>query len=174
MENLMKQRTDNGYLSTVTDLINRPVRPVHVFRNLFILLIVSSCVSCNNHYTVVEEKYPDGNPRRVCEYIGAGDKGELIKETFYYQNKQVEQVGSYKDSLRDGHWQYYYENGRLWSEGYFKEGKSDGKRMNYYENGNLRYEGYFRKGIRSGKWKFYTEEGVLVKEVDYPESKEPR
>ncbi len=124
--------------------------------------------SCKFEYKVVEESYPDGSPKRVCIYRGKDETRELLKETTYYSNKQIQMEGTYKDGKRDGKWVSWYDNGKVWSEGSFKNGKSDGKRIVYFENGKIRYEGYYKEDTRIGKWSFYDENGRLLKEIDYP------
>lgn len=131
---------------------------------LFLFLFL---ISCSTRHKVVEETFPDGTPRRVCEYKGSEENKVLLKETFYYANGQVEMTGKYKDGERDGYWTYYYENGNMWSEGFYKNGKNDGKRLTYFENGRLRYEAYYKDNERTGTWKFYDQAGNLIKEVDY-------
>lgn len=123
--------------------------------------------SCKFEHKVIEESYPDGSPKRICIYKGTGESRELIKETTYYSNKQMQMEGTYKDSKRDGKWTYWHENGKVWSEGFFKNGKSDGKRVTYFESGKIRYEGFYKEEMRMGKWRFYDENGRLLQEIDY-------
>jgi len=152
----MKQNTDNDCFTIMT-------------RALTILCtsLLALTVSCSPRHKVVEESYPDGSPRRECEYRGSGEKKELMKETFFYANGQIEMTGGYRDGERNGNWIYYYENGNVWSEGSYKNGKNDGKRLTYYENGRLRYEAWYKENERTGLWKFYDQAGNLIKEVDY-------
>lgn len=130
----------------------------------FVLLIFSACRFENK---VVEETYPDGSPKRICIYKGKGAEADLIRESNYYPNKQLQMEGGYKNNLRNGRWIYWHENGKIWSEGTFKDGKSDGKRTTYFDNGKIRYIGFYKDDVRVGKWSFYDENGRLLKEVDY-------
>lgn len=137
---------------------------------LFVIaVLVFNLTSCRFENKVVEEAYPDGSTKRLCVYLGKGDNKELIKETTYYPNKQVQMDGTYKDEKREGKWTYWYENGQLWSEGTFVKGKAEGKRTAYFENGKVRYEGFYKEDARVGKWSFFDENGRLLKEVDYSE-----
>jgi antitoxin component YwqK of YwqJK toxin-antitoxin module len=128
---------------------------------------VISLTSCKHTNKVVEEKYPNGSPKRECVYKEKEGVREIVHETTFYPDKKVQMDGEYKDKKRDGKWIYYYNNGNVWSEGFFKNGKSDGKRVTHYENGKVFYEGYYDQDRRVGVWKFYDEKGVLVKTVDY-------
>jgi antitoxin component YwqK of YwqJK toxin-antitoxin module len=138
---------------------------VKKFVTLFIAIILFA--SCHKTTKVVEETYTDGSPKIERYYKGEGADKEMVKEVKYYQNKQKEMEGEFKNSKRDGYWVAYYENGNKWSEGYFENGLDHGKRTVYYENGKKRYEGNYTKGVQTGKWQFWSESGLLEKEVDY-------
>jgi len=131
------------------------------------IFLLSAFYSCTDIHTVVEDKYKDGTQKRVCVYKGSGESRELLKESTFYPNKNVQMEGAYKNRKRDGKWVYRYENGNIWSEGYFKNGKSDGKRTTYFENGKVRYEGFYKEDERTGIWRFFDDKGRLVKEVDF-------
>ena len=136
-------------------------------RTLAVLLIAFIIVSCNRQRSVIEEKYPDGSPKRVCLYTGRGEGRQMIRETTYYPNGKLQMDGTYKNNKREGQWIYWYENGSKWSEGFFREGKNDGKRLTYFKNGKVRYEAYYQDGLRVGKWKFFDDKGKLLQEIDY-------
>ncbi len=135
--------------------------------SLISIALLSMLISCTPKQKVVEETFDDGTPKRECVYIGKGEDRVLLKETFFYHNRQVEMTGEYKDGERHGYWIYYFENGNVWSEGFYNMGKNDGKRLTYFENGKLRYEAWYKDGERVGIWKFYDEAGNLIKEVNY-------
>jgi antitoxin component YwqK of YwqJK toxin-antitoxin module len=136
-------------------------------RHLAVLLIALIVVSCNRQRSVIEEKYSDGSPKRVCLYTGNGEDRQLIRETTYYPNGKLQMDGTYKNNQREGQWIYWYDNGSKWSEGSFREGKNDGKRLTYFKNGKVRYEAYYSNNVRVGKWKFFDESGKLLQEIDY-------
>jgi antitoxin component YwqK of YwqJK toxin-antitoxin module len=140
------------------------------FRFAFFIVLLVVTVSCRRQNSVVESAWPDGSPRRVCVYIGKGDNKELLKETFFYKNRKIQEDGHYMHGKRDGKWIYYYESGKVWSEGYFKDGKNDGRRVTYFPSGKIRYEAQYREDKWVGIWKFYDETGKLVKAVDYSRS----
>ena len=132
----------------------------------FILLLMFS-TSCRLQHKVIEETYPDGTPKRVCIYKGKGENREMIRETTYYENKQMQMDGEYNDGKRNGLWVSWYMNGNKWSEGAFKNGKSEGRRVTYFENGKVRYERAYKNDQRIGKWRFYDETGKLLAEQDF-------
>jgi antitoxin component YwqK of YwqJK toxin-antitoxin module len=134
---------------------------------LYFILLMLTMDACNFENKVVEESYPDGSPKRICIYHGRGQNREMIKETTYYSNKQVQMDGIYKDGKREGKWTYWYENGKVWSEGTYKNGKAEGRRTAYFENGKVRIDGSYKEDNRIGKWSFFDENGRLLKEVDF-------
>jgi len=138
---------------------------ITVFSTIVLLMFIAA--SCRFEQKVIEDTYPDGTPKRVCIYKGKGESREMIKETTYYENKQVQMDGGFKDGKRDGAWVSWYENGNKWSEGSFKNGKSEGRRVTYFENGKIRYDGTYKNDQRVGKWRFYDETGKLITEQDY-------
>lgn len=132
-----------------------------------LVLLTLTAPACRFEQKVIEETYPDGSPKRVCIYKGKGENREMIRETIYYENKQIQMDGAYKDGKRHGLWVSWYMNGNKWSEGTFRNGKSEGKRITYFENGKVRYEGSYKNDQRIGKWRFYDETGKLLAEQDF-------
>jgi len=132
----------------------------------FLVILVLITTSCRFEQKVIEENYPDGSPKRVCIYKGKGENREMIRETTYYENKQIQIDGEYKDGKRNGLWVSWYMNGKKWSEGSYKNGKSEGRRVTYFENGKVRYEGMYKNDQRTGVWRFYDETGKLLAEED--------
>lgn len=73
-------------------------------------------------------------------------KGELTKTTYYYDNGQVEQEGTFN-----------------------KEGKLHGEWTSYDINGNKIAMGSYANGVKVGKWFFWS--GDVLKEVNYKDSR---
>ncbi len=116
---------------------------------------------------VVEEKYPSGKPKIERHYKEIDDKKEVIKEISYWESGHKQIEGSYKNTLREGHWKAWFENGNSWSEGFYINGVEDGMKKVWHENGQVMYMGQFRMGDKIGIWKFYDETGKLSKEINY-------
>jgi len=68
-------------------------------------------------------------------------EGDLIKGTYFYDNGEIQQQGTYKDGKLHGEWTTYNKNGEK-------------SALGEYEN-----------GVKTGKWFFWTN-GELT-EVDY-------
>ena len=138
-----------------------------IINSAILVVLITAAASCRFEQRVVEDTYPDGTPKRVCIYKGKGENREMIRETTFYENKQMQMDGTYKDGKRNGLWVSWYMNGKKWSEGEFKYGRSDGRRVTYFENGKVRYEGLYKNDQRVGKWRFYDEKGKLLAEQDF-------
>ena len=54
-------------------------------------------------------------------------QGELIKGTFYYQDGNISQEGTYKDGKLHGQWISYDQNGKKTAFANYEEGKKTGK-----------------------------------------------
>lgn len=72
-------------------------------------------------------------------------KGDIVEVTYYDNNGQIEQKGSFKNNKRHGNWISYDEDGKKLVVGYYNDGK------------------------KTGKWVFKTDE--TLKEVDYLNNK---
>lgn len=72
-------------------------------------------------------------------------QNEIVKATYYYDNGQVKQEGTYKNGKLHGTWVAYNEDGTRQSVGEYTEGK------------------------KSGKWLFWT--GATLNEVAYSNSR---
>lgn len=114
--------------------------------------------------------YQDGKMRADIEYSG----GNVIKETDYYPNGQVEFVEEYnKDGLfvRNN---FYAENGKPTSTLELTDPKKlHYEKKEYHDNGNLKEVGklVYSKGAgdyqKEGKWLTYDESGKAILEVIY-------
>lgn len=71
-------------------------------------------------------------------------QGDLVKGTFYFDNGQVSQEGTYKDGKLHGKWVAYNPDGKKISEARYKKGKKE------------------------GTWFFWTEEKLV--QVEYEDS----
>lgn len=60
---------------------------------------------------------------------------------------------------------YYYENGQIAQKGSFKDGKLQGDWVAYDESGRKTAMGYYENGKKVGKWFFWTNAGL--NEVDF-------
>ena len=64
---------------------------------------------------------------------------------------------------------YYYENGNIKQEGSYKDGKLHGSWTSYNEDGTKLAMGEYKNGMKTGKWLFWT--GAVLNEVDYADSR---
>ncbi|MDT0690891.1 nicotinic acid mononucleotide adenyltransferase [Salegentibacter sp. F188] len=72
-------------------------------------------------------------------------QGDLIKGTFYYEDGNIRQEGTYKDGELHGEW------------------------VSYNKEGEKTTIGQYERGQKTGKWFFWTEDNLT--EVDYKDSR---
>jgi len=133
--------------------------------SFFLIVFIVACSS--PLIEVVEETYPDGNPKVIKFYSEETGTRELVKEIVYYENKQKQSEGEFKNNKMSGKWTYWYDNGNKWAEGYYINQIEHGLKTIWHRNGQKYYEGKFENGKRIGVWNFWDETGKLVKSVDY-------
>jgi antitoxin component YwqK of YwqJK toxin-antitoxin module len=64
---------------------------------------------------------------------------------------------------------YYYDNGNVKQEGSYKDGKLHGKWVAYNEDGTKQAMGEYANGEKCGKWFVWS--GSVLNEVDYSNSR---
>jgi antitoxin component YwqK of YwqJK toxin-antitoxin module len=64
---------------------------------------------------------------------------------------------------------YYYDNGNVKQEGSYKDGKLHGKWVAYNEDGTKQAMGEYTNGEKCGKWFVWS--GSVLNEVDYSNSR---
>jgi len=64
---------------------------------------------------------------------------------------------------------YYYDNGQVKQEGTYKDGKLHGSWVAYNENGTKQSMGEYTDGQKSGKWFFWSDN--VLNEVDFNNSR---
>jgi len=80
------------------------------------------------------------------------------KQTWWFDNGQIEKVANYVNDKEDGKWFEWYWHGRIKTKVNFKNGNLEGRQTEYFENGQIDMEGifkdgnYIKNGRRSGSW----------------------
>jgi len=87
--------------------------------------------------------------------------------TYYYDNGNVMETGSFVDNEKTGQWLRYDESGKKTAEAYYVSGKKDGTWMIWDMNGIKRTEMHYAKGEKIGKWMQWDESGNLTSEKVY-------
>lgn len=135
-------------------------------KSILLLLITLFFFGCGSQFEeVVEESYPDGNPKLVKHYTKKDRT--LIKEITYYPNQQKQSEGEIKEGKMHGKWSFWFQNGQLWTVAYYQENIEHGEQTVWHDNGNKYYQGSFEDGVRTGIWKFWDSSGNLTKTIDY-------
>ena len=77
-------------------------------------------------------------------------KTKLYEVNDYYISGKLQMKGYFESSklkVKTGKYTWYFENGNISEEGSYKNGKKDGKWFVYSENGKLHYEDEYVNGI---------------------------
>ncbi len=114
------------------------------------------------------EKYPNGKIKARWSG-GIANNGRYLlqgKETFYYDNGQVQKTAKYDKGKKTGSEIYYdvYGN-KIWSRQYNKNGTSDW--ITYWENGKKKTESYWKNKICYGTASEWDLNGNLTKQVEF-------
>lgn len=79
------------------------------------------------------------------------------------QQTSSESIGIYDaNDEKTGEWKYFYNNGQLEEIGSYKSGERTGEWKFYYENGQLGKTGSFKDDDEFGEWKYYDNNGKLT------------
>jgi antitoxin component YwqK of YwqJK toxin-antitoxin module len=105
----------------------------------------------------VVERYPDGRPKKVIEY--------LSKSKYYerdlYENGKIENEKFFEDGLQSG-WQFHYsEDGLKRAEMHFKNGSRNGVTHEFHRNGKMGFEGYSVNGKFEGLSTWFFDNGQV-------------
>ena len=74
--------------------------------------------------------------------------------TWWYENGQKKNEGSYKNNQKEGLWTHWYEDGGLKSIKNYTDGLLEGDFISYYPNGNIMLKGQFTRRL-DYKWGHY-------------------
>jgi len=103
------------------------------------LLLVVGCskVEGKQDLIPVVETHNSGTVSKIRYHKITGNKIEMVKMTWWYENGQKEYEGTYKDGKLDGKWTDWYENGQKKYEGIYKDGKKVDEKE-WDKDGNLK------------------------------------
>ena len=111
----------------------------------------------------------------------------------YFENGQIQNIGTYQNGDKKGIWKDYHDNGTLKSEidfqqkpplkkEFFSNGnlkakgdisgdEKSGNWAYYYDNGTILGFGVFEKGVQKGDWIFYAENGLKKEIISFSDSR---
>lgn len=92
------------------------------------------------------------------------------KDTLYYENGVIKEIGKLDAGKKYGNWQFFYKTGELESEGIMVYDKPAFLWKYYYKNGNLKTIGaYENSGThpKIGPWEYYYKNGNLKEKGIY-------
>jgi len=95
-----------------------------------------------------------------------GERQGAWKE--FYLSGKILAEGNYKDNIKIGLWKYYFQNGNLEQIGsYDSKGRSKGKWTWYYSNKNIRRQENFFEGISQGLMTEYAADSTIMVQGNY-------
>lgn len=78
---------------------------------------------------------------------------------WFYQVGDHTEKGKYVDGEKDGEWIHYYDNEQINFIGSYKNGKAIDKHIYYHYNGKKKWTGSYNLGKKEGNWTRYSETG---------------
>ena len=108
--------------------------------------------------------FSNGAVKSIGKFI---DSKKVGLWTYYYENKNIRQTGSYNnDGFYTGEWKWYYRDGSKRITEHYFEGEREGQINEYASNGELIVHGEYVNGIREGEWLIkgnkYYEKGIYL------------
>lgn len=97
-----------------------------------------------------------------------GYSGRLLNGSYmeYYLNKNLKEMGSFKNGLKDDFWKSWNVNGTLVQFYTWKKGLKNGEFNLFDDNGKLKQSGYYRNNLLEGTVRTYDKDNKLTI-VDY-------
>ncbi|MCS6981743.1 MAG: hypothetical protein NZM65_06035 [Flavobacteriales bacterium] len=88
--------------------------------------------------------------------------------TYYGSSKSLLEELVYKKDLKNGPYRKYYENKQVEIVGTYRNDTLTGKYIVYSPDGKKQIEGYYdEKGLKTGKWFIYDERGIQKEIIEY-------
>ena len=133
---------------------------------LFLTVIFFPLIVSAQHYErYYNYKWQPCEPIQARFYTELNKKDSLWERKDYFIHEQSLQMsGSYTDTtckIAEGHFEYYYSNRRLQSVGSYKNGKKDGLWLDYYPNQMMQDSIVYVDGNRSGTTLWWHPNGYM-------------
>lgn len=89
------------------------------------------------------------------------------KATYFYDNGNVMETGTFANGEKNGEWLRWDEAGKKIAQAFYVSGKKDGLWIVWDSKGTKRYEMNYAMGEKVGKWMMWDENGNLISEKEY-------
>lgn len=129
-----------------------------------VVMILVAFVSCDDGTT--KSYFDDGTLKSVLRYENEMLNGECI---WYYANGKQLMRATFKDNVKDGHYQRWHENGNIMEDCYYKNGERDSVYHSYTLAGILASEEHYKDGRLNGEFKKWFENGQVYQDGQYVE-----
>ena len=108
-----------------------------------------------NKNTIIEEGYFDDESHKIG-----------VWKTYYSFSKQLQNIGSYSNNIKNGYWKFYHPNGNLHKQGAYTNGTKNGYWYTYNSDEELIEKGHYINNYKEGWWCFY-KDGVETSKCQY-------
>ncbi|MBL7852654.1 MAG: tetratricopeptide repeat protein [Cyclobacteriaceae bacterium] len=123
-------------------------------------------VAAGKYYGEVFHGFPDGSTSSIISFRNGLRDGHF---EIYHPDGSLSLRGNYVNGYRSGKWVHYHENGKLYSEGSYVDNDRDSLWLFYYDNGKLSSTGSFQLDKRHGTFRYYSPGGVPLLEKLFDE-----
>ncbi|MCH7534807.1 MAG: toxin-antitoxin system YwqK family antitoxin [Bacteroidetes bacterium] len=145
--------------------------PGKLFAILTVSIVLSSIiVGAEQNYDIDPTSgdtvnYKDKTNMRQGHWIFTGK----MKRMAEYEEDQVVEEGSYKNSRKNGLWKRYFANRQLRSEVNYRNNKADGDYKEYYSDGTLQESGTWKNGKNVGDFERKHPNGAVAQKFSFNE-----
>lgn len=131
-----------------------------------VCIIASGLIGCGGGAAkeVVQEKYPNGNPKKVSFM-----KGRVpVKTLFYFDDGKIQSEAFYDEKGQpDSTTTIFYKSGQKYKETHYKNGNQHGSEKAWYEDGTIKMEANYVEGKVEGTVTSNFPNGKKQSEVTY-------
>jgi uncharacterized protein len=104
-----------------------------------------------------------------------GEYLDGLEEGFWkYEYGDIREEGTYRAGKRNGEWKLFYDNGQLNYVGSYIDDNPNGQHLWYWPDGKKRDQGEYLMGMRTGDWVKYDQNGVVLLVIAYQNGVEKR
>ena len=119
----------------------------------------------------ITERHENGVKKTIIIYKGTGTKENLIKKLKYYDNENIKSSTEWNHGIEDGLYTYWYNDGQKEQEGTYKGGEKDGKWTKWYNDGQKQSEETLKNKKEDGLWTYWHKNGHKKSEKKYSDGK---
>ena len=116
----------------------------------------------------------NGNIEHVLELLkDPNDGNEFMhnESKYFWENTNIKKSEMYNHGKLNGDFFLWYENGNIKTKYTFFQGSPTGEFLRFYENGNLKEKGHYENGYKHGSFERYHMNGTLEAQCIFDKDK---